>query len=1774
MSFQPAFRSSPSVNLVSLIDSQIIDIVPGIVNIEGMTGSTGYTGYTGWTGYTGPIGTGVTGYTGYTGWTGYTGYTGYTGVTGCTGWTGAPGSSRLPVVRLNAQSNDVFCVSNYQYDINLGATININMPASPADGDWVIVCDSNASFSTYNPRFVSSTSVFYCQQLAINGASSFNCNINNIFLWFNYMAQGNRWLVMVSSSIPSTFFNYGTNSIGLGNATYSSSNVSDSVYGVNAGTNLTSGSYNTIMGNNALSTCVSGTGNVAIGYDALLNSIGTNNTAIGTNAALTLSSATGNVALGSNSYNQGVGSASTVIGAYAGLSLTSGNYNTVLGFNAASGLQSGTGNIFIGANTSPLNQQGNYQLVLGDQNFETNNVQTINGIQYLNTTIGAHNYTVPITGTNYLNPDNRFRVYNATDTTKKFALDVSQVTTNTTNTFAVPNGTGVFPLLYSTASVGVGQISYPNYPYNYSLGNNCLLSSSSSFNIAIGYSVLTHANSAGTNIGIGYSALTNMNNGSRNIAIGTNSLFSNQLQNDVIAIGTNALIYSNNISSNDGDIVAIGSNVGQRYLTCLYSTIVGSNACSQVGTTTSNVHNITTIGAYATQNLIAGTNNVTIGDYAANNLSVGTYNTIVGSNSVRNLTSGTGNTVLGYNAGTTLTSGTGNIIIGSNADVPSANTSYQFVLGDVNFAKSAVATGPQTSVPWLNATIGNVQYNIPLGYPTAATSRLPVVRLNSQSNDVQCVSNYQYDINLGASINIIMPISPVDGDWVVVCDSNGSFSTYTPRFQTATATFYSPQLGINGGTSFSFGTSNSFLWFNYMAQGNRWLINVNNSSSTISFNYGTNSIGMGNVSYSSSNINDALYGVNAGFNLTSDGYNTAVGYNALFSCISGTGNVALGFNSLAASTNSNNVSIGANSSSSLTSGTLNTVVGNNALSACVSGTGNVALGYNSMTNATGSNNTVIGTSAGLTLTSSTGNTLLGASVYPQGTGSANTVVGAYACSTMTGGDYNTVMGFNAASGLQNGTGNIIIGANTTLAPNSSYQFVLGDVNFANNAVKSGSPSTVPWLSTTIGNTQYSIPLAYPTAASTRLPVVTLNSQVVDVNCVSNYQYDIGLGNTININLPTSPNDGDWVIVCDSNSTFNTYNPKFQTQTSTTFSSPQLGINGVTSFNLNTNNSIVWFNYMAQGNRWLIDVNIGQNITPTFFNYGLASIGLGNSSYSSSNYYDTLYGVGAGNSLTVGTYNTAVGTFALTNVVSGTGNVAIGYQALTSSAGASSNNLAIGANSSFMLSNGTLNTTIGNNALSQCTSGTGNIAIGFNALTAATTSNNVSVGTNSSSSLTSGLLNTALGNNTISSCVSGTGNVAIGFNSLTSTTASSNVSIGTNSSSSLTSGTLNTVIGNNTISSCVSGTGNVAIGFNALTSTTASNNVSIGTKSSSSLTSGTLNTVIGNNALTTCVSGTGNVAIGFNAMVNGTGLNNTVIGTSAGITLTNSTGNTLIGSNVYPQGTGSSNTIVGAYACYTMTGGNYNTVIGFNAASGLHGGTGNIIIGANATLPPNSSYQFVLGDTNFGVNNISTQYGGVSTLTTTIGNTVYSIPLSVYYGLTSTLVNQTIQVNSYSTDQTVTTSNFNANFFIGNSVETYLTYGGNTTNWSCSPSSITSTFSSPYYYVTPSSTSSGQTVTLQFSSSLLVGIYQVTYQLYFATTNGIGSVSYGINGSYTNMRTNLSTYSASNPYIVDFTNYFTNSTSSATATLRFTNTSAGGSSGYGIKIVSVTVSKLG
>ena len=175
------------------------------------------------------------------------------------------------------------------------------------------------------------------------------------------------------------------------------------------------------------------------------------------------------------------------------------------------------------------------------------------------------------------------------------------------------------------------------------------------------------------------------------------------------------------------------------------------------------------------------------------------------------------------------------------------------------------------------------------------------------------------------------------------------------------------------------------------------------------------------------------------------------------------------------------------------------------------------------------------------------------------------------------------------------------------------------------------------------------------------------------------------------------------------------------------------------------------------------------------------------------------------------------------------------------------NTALGTDSLYSLTDGSLNTALAESALHDNTGGTSNTAVGNNALYKNILGGgNTAVGTWTLHETTSGNWNTALGdfalvNNT------GSGNTATGHESLEdNTTGFGNTADGINALTFNTTGSYNTAVGSNALAFNTSGSENTAVGDAALNlNTSGSGNIALGKVAGAKLTTGSNNIDIGN-----------------------------------------------------------------------------------------------------------------------------------------------------------------------------------------------------------------------------------------------------------------------------------------------------------------------------------------
>ena len=251
-------------------------------------------------------------------------------------------------------------------------------------------------------------------------------------------------------------------------------------------------------------------------------------------------------------------------------------------------------------------------------------------------------------------------------------------------------------------------------------------------------------------------------------------------------------------------------------------------------------------------------------------------------------------------------------------------------------------------------------------------------------------------------------------------------------------------------------------------------------------------------------------------------------------------------------------------------------------------------------------------------------------------------------------------------------------------------------------------------------------------------------------------------------------------------------------------------------------------------------------------------------------FNTMIGLGAGNTSITGNNNTALGYQAGSLLISGSLNTFVGYQSGVSN------------------TSGSFNTFTGYQAGAGHTTGSNNTFIGYRAgATHTTASGNTFVGSNAGTAITTGGNNTMLGYNAGANVITGASNTFVGANTGSAYTGNetNNIIIGQGITG--ISGENNiTRIGNNYIADTASN--NIFVGVSSgntnYTVGTAVNNSALGVNTLSALTTGTNNTALGAFALANLTTGTNNIAIGVNALSTLTNISHAIgIGLSTQVT---------------------------------------------------------------------------------------------------------------------------------------------------------------------------------------------------------------------------------------------------------------------------------------------------
>jgi hypothetical protein len=237
-------------------------------------------------------------------------------------------------------------------------------------------------------------------------------------------------------------------------------------------------------------------------------------------------------------------------------------------------------------------------------------------------------------------------------------------------------------------------------------------------------------------------------------------------------------------------------------------------------------------------------------------------------------------------------------------------------------------------------------------------------------------------------------------------------------------------------------------------------------------------------------------GQNALLNLTTGGYNAAIGWLSLRDLSTGSFNTAVGAGTLALNNGDQNTGVGVGALFSNTTASQNTAQGAFALFSNTVGDVNTAIGVDALfSNTTGSGNTAIG--VGALSSNSTGlfNTALGESALLSNTADANTAIGISALIGNTTGVGNTAVGDSALSGNTTGSANTALGADAGVGVSTA-----NDVTCIGHGVGGADVSNTTWIGNVYG---------VMTQSGTTAPVIVSESgQLGTVLSSERYKKDI------------------------------------------------------------------------------------------------------------------------------------------------------------------------------------------------------------------------------------------------------------------------------------------------------------------------------------------------------------------------------------------------------------------------------------------------------------------------------------------------------------------------------------------------------------------------------------------------------------------------------------------------------------------------------------------
>jgi len=365
----------------------------------------------------------------------------------------------------------------------------------------------------------------------------------------------------------------------------------------------TTGLQNTATGSQAMFSNITGIYNTAFGFEALYsNTNGEKNTAVGWKAMYSNESGTFNTATGVFALRLNTTGYHNSASGYLSMSLnTTGSNNTATGSRSLYSNSVGSKNTAIGYYTLHSNQSGSNNTAIGTKSLYYNSAG------HSNIAIGARALYLNYNRSNLVAIGDSALYYNGVDAT---AANHAVENTAIGSKSMFSNTTG-----HSNTSIGyLSMYSNLDGQSNTSLGHSALkFNTSGDHNTATGQASLYFNSSGHSNTGYGSISMFANTTGHNNTAIGYRAMNESTEGYENTAIGSNALLYNTTAGRN----VAVGYEACHNNTTGFYNTAVGWGS----GPATSNIKNSTAIGRGASTNawnqIRIGNNIVTsIGGYA------------------------------------------------------------------------------------------------------------------------------------------------------------------------------------------------------------------------------------------------------------------------------------------------------------------------------------------------------------------------------------------------------------------------------------------------------------------------------------------------------------------------------------------------------------------------------------------------------------------------------------------------------------------------------------------------------------------------------------------------------------------------------------------------------------------------------------------------------------------------------------------------------------------------------------------------------------------------------------------------------------------------------------------------------------------------------------------------------------------------------------------------------------------------------------------------------